>query len=211
MGSDKPAKYERMDRDTYPSIYELVTELVAAHHTDIVDADIDLVWVNNVKPDKDGHVTWGFAKKVGALEREFHKADFVIALNKFVWGQLPDHGKRALLDHELSHCGVSFDEKTAEPHYYTRKHDLEEFVGVARRHGLWRSSLEDLVNAALKREQLPLPLLDGETVDKVTGEVHAAVKGLVESIPEGVSLTLEGPGSLEPVTIKGRGKKKARA
>ena len=205
MGSDKPPKYERISEDGEPGMYRLVRDLVAEFHTDIAEAKIALCWINSVKPDRDGHLLWGRAKKIGELEKEFHEHDFVIILNKQVWRTLPEKGKRALVDHELSHCGVECDEKTGEPRYHTKKHDVEDFVGVVRRHGLWKSDLEQFVNAALKREQMPL--LDG--VEHAPPSVAEAIGDLKASIGEGNSVTLSMPGH-EPVTLEGKGKKRAR-
>jgi len=68
---------------------------------------------------------------------------------------MPEEGKLALLDHELCHCGTSKNAK-GEPVYYLRRHDLEEFEEVVRRHGLWRAGVVNFVNASLEKEQMPL-------------------------------------------------------
>lgn len=167
-GKDKMPKYERIHEDAHPAIFGLLHELVAKFHANIVDAEIGLVWINNVEADKDGHLLFGRAKLVGALEKEFHDADFVIQLNKRAWGLLPDQGKTALLDHELSHCGVTFHEKTGAPKWRMVKHDVEDFTAIVRRHGLWHSGMEVFVNAAMRREQTPLFV---EKVNEGTGEV----------------------------------------
>ena len=132
--------------------YVTLGELVAAHHSTIEGAHIALVWAHDVKPDRDGHLVWGKTRKVTALERTFHPHDFIIALTYTVWTTLPDVAKRALLDHELEHC-ASRETDDGEVVYYVKKHDLEEFVSIVRRYGLWRTEVESFVNAALKREQ----------------------------------------------------------
>jgi hypothetical protein len=152
--SEKLPKYEVIERKAHADIYTLLEELVEAHHCELVDARIALAWINNVKPDRDGHTLWGRAKKVGELEREFHSHDFVILLNKVVWNELPLTGRRALLDHELCHCGAQENEKTGEMTWVMHRHDVESFVAEVRRHGLWRENVKALVDAALKREQL---------------------------------------------------------
>jgi hypothetical protein len=42
-----------------------------------------------------------------------------------------------------------------------RKHDLEEFAGVAERHGCWDSALKDLVDAVAKSTAAKPQLLQG--------------------------------------------------
>lgn len=154
MAKNKPPKFELVDK--HDDAYALLAGLVPNFHTEIIDANIALAWINGVKEDRDGHMLWGRAKKVGALERQFHENDFVICLNKIVWNTLPLTARRALLDHELSHCGAETEEKTGVVTYVMKRHDVEEFVPIVRRYGLWKEDVKALVNAALKREQVPM-------------------------------------------------------
>lgn len=150
---DTAEKYSLVAHDD--PAYKLLRDLVEKHHAHLAEAGIVLVYEHGIKKDVDGHLTWGRAKKVSPLEQQFHAHDFVILLNAEVWAKLPEKGKRPLLDHELCHCRVKTSEG-GEKTYYIRKHDLEEFNEIARRYGLWRDSLEALVNAALGKEQNPL-------------------------------------------------------
>lgn len=151
--NDKPEKYSLVDLDD--PTYRLLTDLVSKHHTDIAEAEIALVYEHGIKKDCDGHLVWGRAKKVGPLEHQFREHDFTILLNAEVWATLPEKGKRALLDHELCHCGAKTND-AGDTTYYMRRHDLEEFVEIVRRHGLWKADLEAFVNASLGKEQTPL-------------------------------------------------------
>jgi hypothetical protein len=144
-------KYEVIPEGEPP--YRILNEVLRAHHSALLcEARIVLVWTYGVKPDRDGVVWWGKVRKVGELEREFHAHDFAILLNATAWGALPESAHRALLDHELSHCGAEVDD-AGDTKYFLRKHDLEEFNNVVRRHGLWREGVKVFVDAALKREQ----------------------------------------------------------
>lgn len=157
--------------------YETLADLIGAHHDELAEAKIALAWAYEVKPDRDGHLVWGRARKVGPLERTFHDHDFVIVLNNKVWGALPDVAKRALLDHELSHCG-SKESEAGDVSYYVRKHDLEEFVSIVRSYGLWRDTVQVFVDAALKREQ-------GELFDEGDeGDEATATRSEVELVGE---------------------------
>lgn len=153
---DKAPKFEVIEQEHHPEIFRLLYDLVAKAHPEIAEASIGLAWINNVKPKPDGHTLWGRAKRVGSLERQFHEHDFIILLNRVVWIALPPDARRALLDHELYHCGSKISEKTGETTWISKRHDVEEFVPIVRRYGLWREDVKALVNAALKREQAGL-------------------------------------------------------
>lgn len=133
----------------WPDTYGLAREVIAQHHDHLAEAKIALAWMHEVKPDRDGHLVWGRTRKVGPAERIFHDHDFVITLNAAVWVELSPTARRALMDHELSHCGSRTNDDD-EVVYYVRKHDLEEFVAIVRRYGLWKSDIEQFVNAAVE-------------------------------------------------------------
>ena len=146
-------KYLVITREEVPEVYHLLDDLVAAHHaSDLAEAKIVIAWMFDVQPDRDDHLTWGKAKKVGALERQLHDHDFVILLNQKVWNELPPKHRRALLDHELTHCGRA-ESDDGESRYYIRKHDLEKFTSVVRRYGTWREDVESFVHAAMNKQE----------------------------------------------------------
>lgn len=133
------------------SMHTMLRDLVRAHHPDLKDARIGLAFCSSWKADEDGRLTLGKCKKASDLDREFAPYDFVILLNQTWWLDIdvePVH-RLALLDHELTHASVKVDARQ-EPIvdergrivYRTRKHDLEEFVSVVNRHGIWRRDIE---------------------------------------------------------------------
>lgn len=133
-------------------VYRLLRELVVAHHEHLKDARIGLAWCTSWKPDVDGRVKLGMARKMSDLDREYAEFDFIILLKKSFWQdlQVTPEQRRALLDHELCHCEVKLDERTGDPVYdergrkcfRLRKHDLEEFTAIARRYGCWKADIE---------------------------------------------------------------------
>lgn len=168
----KAVAYALIDKesDSGREPYGLLGELIAQHHQDLYDASIALAWNLSWKPDIDGRVTLGKCKKASDLDRELVAYDFIILLRQEFWRHpmVTDQQRRALLDHELCHAAVSFDED-GEPKtdvrgrkvYRIRKHDLEEFAAIAERYGCWKKDLESFA-AALRRgsHQEPLPLDD---------------------------------------------------
>jgi Putative phage metallopeptidase len=75
---------------------------------------------------------------------------FVLEFAEDVWRLLEEGQRTALVDHELCHCGLKLDGTLT-----LLGHDLEEFVAVVGRHGMWRPEVENLVRAA-QAQQLSL-------------------------------------------------------
>ena len=130
----------------------LEEELARDHHADVQSASFALAWCTSWKPDVDGRVVLGKCRRSSELDREFHRYDFVILLNQAWWYDLgvTDQMRVAILDHELCHAAPAIDERTGEQKldergrrlWRMRKHDLEEFVGVAHRHGTYKRDVE---------------------------------------------------------------------
>lgn len=79
--------------------------------------------------------------KMRALGANFH---FVIEYDDAIWQELTEDKKRALVDHELLHCGNDADG------VYLRAHQVEEFGIVLERHGLWRCDVEQFAESVEK-------------------------------------------------------------
>jgi hypothetical protein len=67
------------------------------------------------------------------------EVDFVIFVSLEIWQNLPDHLRQAAIDHALSHCFKDEDKAICI------EHDLEEFLGVFRRHGAYGKELQAFV------------------------------------------------------------------
>jgi hypothetical protein len=180
IGKPKRVSYELIPRDNVATgpMYALLAELVDAHHRDLREASIVLAWCTSWRPDVDGRVILGKCKKASDLDRELTTYDFVILLSRSFWRNqdllIADAStseedrnaartrQRALLDHELMHACVKFDDK-GEPVYdergrkvyRVRKHDLEEFVDVVKRHGIYKSDIEAFAKALGQEKAKP--------------------------------------------------------
>jgi hypothetical protein len=157
MSQPKKVNYEiikRQDEDgiTHP-IYQLMDRLIGSDHTELVEANIALSWDHGVKPDRDGHVMLGQARKTGELERQLHGYDVIIVLNSEWWNdaEVTDRQREALLFHELCHPRPVLDEdndpkvdENGKIVWYNRKHDVEEFRAVIQKYGLYKADLEDM-------------------------------------------------------------------
>ena len=79
--------------------------------------------------------------KTNALaEKDFH---FVIEYGSLYWDQMADNMKRALVDHELAHCGSDADG------VYLVPHSIEDFSEIFARWGCWKSDVEQFVKVVL--------------------------------------------------------------
>jgi Putative phage metallopeptidase len=152
---EKRIAYKLISKDSAPGkkMYPMLEELVGKHHEELSNAKarISLAWALNWKADVDGRKKLGACKKASDLDRELAAWDFVILVSQafFEDADITDEQRMALLDHELMHATVRLD-KNGEPVvdergrtvFRLRKHDLEEFADVVRRHGMWKRDLE---------------------------------------------------------------------
>lgn len=158
----KRVAYQLIDRESKVGqpIYAMLQTIIEEHHEDLADAHIALAWALGWKADRDGRMKLGMCRKASDLDRELSAHDFVILIHRPFWyrEEVNDHQRRALLDHELSHAAVSYDERSGEPVYdergrkvyRTRKHDLEEFTSIVDRYGCYKSDIQSFY-AALRR------------------------------------------------------------
>jgi hypothetical protein len=149
--------------DVGTPMYDLLYRIVADHHEDLdrTQVRIALAWATSWKADVDGRLMLGKCKKATDLDRELAPYDFVILLNRDFWQnpRVTDVQRRALLDHELMHAAVVYDDqgdlKTDERGrqvYRIRKHDLEEFSDIASRYGCWKRDIESFAQALRRAE-----------------------------------------------------------
>lgn len=151
-------KRQNEDGVVHP-IYQLMDRLIGSDHTELVEANIALAWNHGVKPDRDGHVMLGQARKTGELERQLHGFDIIIVLNSEWWNdaEVTDRQREALLFHELCHPRPVLDEngdpkvdENGKIVWYNRKHDVEEFRTVIQKYGLYKADLEDMAAAMVQ-------------------------------------------------------------
>jgi hypothetical protein len=160
-----PYRFISPTSDVGRFLYDRLTNILLAHHEDVVDARFALAWRLAWKPDVDGHVILGQCRKVSDLDREIVDAyDFIIILNKEWWDDplVTDQQRNALLDHECCHAAVKRDEagdvaidERGRTVYRIRKHDVEDFAEIADRHGCYKRDLEAFAAALDRARQRP--------------------------------------------------------
>ena len=153
-----------------PEVEEIAYDLIPKYHQHLIDFSVRVRYAFVDKaPKSKGTEVWGTCRKVSGLnaflEGQSTESDpfFVITISKDVWDILSHEHRVALVDHELCHAFAEAkqqkddadsddDMETDNPvKLSTVPHDLEEFSCIVRRHGLWRDSIKDFVEAALKK------------------------------------------------------------
>jgi predicted metallopeptidase len=157
-----------------PDVETIAKDLIAdvEDHFDLGNVEILYVFRDKASRSR-GRAVLGRARKVTGLNRFLIRPDddpdlplFVLEIAKDTWSDLTDEGRRALVDHELSHLVVGENED-GELVGGIRGHDLEEFIGVVERHGLWKPDVVAMgTAAAAKVEQLTLHLVGDDAAGK---------------------------------------------
>lgn len=162
--------------------------LISDYHPHLRGARIEYVFLAET-PKSKGKLVWGRAKKVSGVnawlataadERDSEPTPFfVIEISKPIWDELDGRRKAALVDHELSH--LAWDDETDQ--ITIASHNLEEFVGVIQRHGLWRDDVE--LFGRVCKEQLDLfGDARSDTTITISAQGHKSVTMTTEKFEE---------------------------
>lgn len=157
---------------------DVVREVAREHHPALLTVGLHVLFRLG-KWRSRGKDVWGKAERLSGPAAYFaqaaltdpesatDEAAFLLTISESAWASLEDGGRRALVDHELSHCQVAMEDGVAELSLVP--HDVEEFQGVIERHGLWRREVEEFVRAG---GQLALPL--GEAAREPMAPIEGA-------------------------------------
>lgn len=150
-------------------VERIASELIPKHHEHLAQCGITYLFIDPT-PKSKGKAVWGRARKISGLsayligqptlsdEMRNERMEgkdfefFVVEIAEMVWGLLDDRARRALVDHELSHCWAGETDR-GDYTLTTTGHDVEEFRGVIERHGMWRQEITEFAKTV---EQLTL-------------------------------------------------------
>lgn len=191
-----------------PEVAKIGRQLLKQHHdSDLLDQRIEYLFRSEAAK-AGGRTIWGKARKITGLNAFLAdkepaegpisddtpdvEAFFVIEIAYDVWLTLTSKQKVALVDHELNHLQVGYNE-SGELVLKLRAHDLEEFEDVVRRHGLWKKDVEHFVKVAADQLNLldqdddegdpSIEELDAERAENMTVTVtHIGADGTTESV-----------------------------
>ncbi len=140
------AEYWRCPKE----VYGLIEELIPAHHEHLVDARILLIFRDQAGK-RAGKLVAATASKMSAKDNAIADAAppyaFKIVIAGDLWLLNTDAWGRALIDHELCHCGGN-----SEDGWELVGHDLEEFAEIVERHGLWMSDVKAFCERVVQLE-----------------------------------------------------------
>ncbi len=129
-------------------LLEMARSIIRDHHEHLLEARIAFLYRSEASK-SGGKFILGMAKKVSEEMKTLINFDFLIWISKPHFDNLEIDQQRALVDHELCHCGRNINEE-----WIIRKHDFEEFRAVIQRHGIWNDDLR-WANEAFKGAKQP--------------------------------------------------------
>lgn len=127
-------------------VMTVAAELIATVHEHLVQANICYLFRTD-EWTKKGRYIYGKAYKVPEQWRYLSGYDLLMVINRSVWTTLTPEQRTALVDHELCHFERIDDAAGNVKSWTLVDHDVEEFIGVVRRHGLWKVDVQELVKA----------------------------------------------------------------
>lgn len=196
----------------------------------IENGEIRVLFLMNGKPlaeadDPEAHDVAGKCIKAPAIWHDVTGYDIAIWIRDAIWTGLTGHARRAIVLHELLHVELIRD-KDDQAKVAVRKHDVEDFVDVARHYGPIAGEGARYVRAAAAFAGQPEPMHPAKSASRTPEEiaadvetlpvgdqmaVHAAVKGvralrdIAERSGTDITVTTSGPGLPErTATIHGR-------
>lgn len=128
-------------------VADISRDLIEKYHPALGQAEIVYLFRDKA-PKRNGKITLGSTRRTSPIEKTLTGFDFIIWIAEDEWGKMDAKKRRALVDHELSHCGL--DENG---NWTTYDHDFTGFNAVLRRHGYWSG---DLRRMKKNMEQLSL-------------------------------------------------------
>lgn len=170
-----------------PEVQEIATRLISevSEHGHLAEAKIAYLFREAKTWRSKGKVTLGRAKKLAGDTRFLARdVDFTITINAEIWRDLTPAQRVALVDHELSHCGYEYDAKGRRK-WTIEDHDVNEFSGVIRRHGLWMEDVKAFAKA-VREVQQQLDIDDLARQEAAAASGGDIVSEVVARIPEAV-------------------------
>ncbi len=118
-----------------PKVQEAAREVIARYHPHLQEARIAYLfrqgsWISR------GRTVYGKARIAPALWRFISGIDLVLVLHEETWQNLSRKGRKALLDHQLSHFTAPSTDKQGNLRWGIAEQDIREFSQVIQRHGI---------------------------------------------------------------------------
>jgi hypothetical protein len=166
-------------------IINLARQCIDQWHPDLKDARIGFVFRSEGIKHGD-RLTLAQASKVSPKMQVFMDFDFIIWISEEDFTQLTSTQREALIDHELCHCIFYEDDNTAK----MRKHDVEEFICIVQRHGMWSIDLlrlQEQMDKPAVRPPEQLGLFPGQPSRGVVATISPEHARVLEQVAEELS------------------------
>jgi len=126
-------------------VKEMAEALIPKEHPHLAKATIVYLFRKGDWKSK-GATVYGCAEKAPEKWRHISNCDFVITINFDVWNGSLENIRKALLDHELTHC-IEVIDNEGFAKWAIQPHVIEDFPSIIRKHGLWTEGLRAMVDA----------------------------------------------------------------
>jgi hypothetical protein len=162
-----------------PEVESMARTIISEHHPHLRNARVEYLFsVKDIK--SKGKEVWGAMRKVSSLaaflagetDEDGPGAFFCMVISLPVWKALDAAQREALVDHELSHAWIE-EKEDGTLSLQLLHHDLEEFMGVVLRRGLWRNEVEQFADVVAQAAQRSL--YEPEIETSIVREVQSLV------------------------------------
>jgi Putative phage metallopeptidase len=145
-----------------PEVENVARAIISEHHPHLRNVRVEYLFsVKDIK--SKGKEVWGTMRKVSSLaaflagetDEDGPGAFFCMVISLPVWKALDAARREALVDHELSHAWIE-EKEDGSVSLQLLHHDLEEFMGVVLRRGLWRNEVEQFADVVAQAAQRSL-------------------------------------------------------
>lgn len=125
-------------------LLRIAQEVIDEFHPMLRQARFGFVFQDKV-PKRKGAKVLAAVSLVSPKIKVYLDFDYLVWVAKDEWDIMGDEDRVALLDHEFCHCCLNENFEWA-----TRDHDVQEFVAIIERHGLWTGELRRMGDAVVQ-------------------------------------------------------------
>lgn len=139
----------KVDQD----VVDMANAIIKEFRPELSDANI-VYYFKEKAGKKGGKAVLASAKKISPKDQVVHDSNvlFAIEIAADAWQELAEIQKKAVLHHELCHCGFEED-KEGSLNPSILPHDVEEFSAVVDAHGYYLKDIQDFVAKILDKDE----------------------------------------------------------
>lgn len=138
-GSPKKVINTKKEFEVSPELKELAETVIQEQNLDVSPAKVEylLVYPNIAK------TVAGRCIKTSKELSFFSGNDYLIEMSGELWDSIDDSVRYVLMQHELMHIMPVMNDKTGDWKFELRRHDIEDFSIIIKKHGIdWISKVK---------------------------------------------------------------------